>query len=135
MTEDRSMEGRIGPDTPVWVVWGPTAEWGDGDGPLSYWLTESTAESDKRSFEIRDEEYIADIRRDSNDPEYDGGWPINLGRGYRIVQTTLAEALGVEYAPDDLDSWLDGLLERVEGRIVADKGAIHDAIEQALNEG
>ena len=31
--------------TDVYVVWGPTAEWGDGSGPLFYTLTRESAES------------------------------------------------------------------------------------------
>lgn len=105
-------EDEFRPETPIWVVWGPTAEWGDGSGPLSAYFDEDGAKSDILSREAGDKEYIADVRReagplcdkcgkDEHDGsedhafgQFDGGWPLNLGRGYWVVQETLATVIG-----------------------------------------
>jgi hypothetical protein len=44
----------------VWVVWGPTSEWGNGVGPLGYFRTKKEAES-----------YLSYLKRKENE---EGMW-------------------------------------------------------------
>lgn len=84
-------------DTTIYAVWGPTAEWGDGSGPLGYFLDKASAEgyiADEKAMyvdmayqlpeEYRREEGISDPP-DSDDAEtlYEwstkvNGWPSNI---------------------------------------------------------
>lgn len=65
------------PDSPVFIVHGPTAEWADGTGPLAFFLEHPMAES-----------FITDERRSLAEDDLLERWPYNF-RDYDIEVSTL----------------------------------------------
>lgn len=107
----------------IYVVWGPTAEWGDGSGPLAYFLAREDAEgyiADERRDAIdRAAEIPADYWRetpDENADDYDRacailGWPLTVV-DFGIEETNVDQVLsdaGFDGNPDDETEVLDYL--------------------------
>lgn len=63
----------------VYVVWGPTAEWSDGSGPLAYFAYRESAE-----------QFIEDERKFLEEEGLDQVWPYTVV-GWWIEEKTVGE--------------------------------------------
>ena len=109
----------------IFVVWGPTAEWGDGSGPLAYFLERETAESyiadERREAIDRADEIPEDYWRETPDADADAygracsilGWPLTVA-DYGIETANLDAVLSdSDYRGDSEDA--DAVLEFLNG--------------------
>jgi hypothetical protein len=77
----------------VYVVWGPTAEWADGSGPLATFLDESAAE---QYIEWEVQEILA--------AELENSWTYNQVE-FTYVKQTLEQVMPEEYVTVAVNDW------------------------------
>lgn len=63
----------VAPNATVYVVWGPTADWADGTGPLSWHLSRADARRAMYDRQREDREFVEDTIRESGDSSVP--WP------------------------------------------------------------
>lgn len=91
--------------TTVFTVWGPTAEWGDGSGPLAYFPTEEQANS-----------YIDFEVADLLDNELENTWPYNQVE-FTVLEQQLEDVLDEETLVVAVNDWdEDELFEHLNTR-------------------
>lgn len=106
----------------IYVVWGPTAEWADGSGPLAYCDTFKGAASYIREERKTTMDYAYEIAQPSTIPNTDGrkfydwaaqvaGWPTNMV-DYWVEceeEDTLKATSGWDGPTDDREAFLEFL--------------------------
>jgi len=121
-------------ETTIYAVWGPTAEWGDGNGPLGYFCERSGAESfiedEKRAlvdmaYQIPEDErkhnptaeeekrFDASLEDTYEWARNENGWPYDF-TGYWIEENPLAYYVQMndDMPADSEDALMEYLNER-----------------------
>jgi hypothetical protein len=84
----------------VWIVWGPTSEWGEGSGPLSYFKTKREAEW-----------YLAELKRREKE---EGRWSWRSVFECGCIDVADARDIGIGMEPGET---LDEFIERMNSYV------------------